>query len=157
MPNWRSGGLHIGIRCTTVDERQWCLKCVEHFFEGGWLRGLPLFLLSASDPTPQARHHRRRWAGSALPHPVGLQPQAAAATARRAPDEEVPAVRSRAQRWRSRILHRSTRCVSVRSLKNEGDAGEGTRWISSPKAWQWCSRQTHFLVGPKSSSMRLNA
>ena len=30
--------------------------------------------------------------GSALPHPAGLQPQAAAATARRAPDEEVQAL-----------------------------------------------------------------
>ena len=42
-------------------------------------------------------------------------------------------------------------------LMSEGGAGEGTRCISSPKAWQWCSRQTHFLVGPKSRSMRLNA
>ena len=32
------------------------------------------------------------WAGSALPHSVGLQPQAAAATARRVHDEEVPAL-----------------------------------------------------------------
>ena len=30
--------------------------------------------------------------GSALPHPVGLQPQAAAVTARRAPEEEVQAL-----------------------------------------------------------------
>ena len=30
--------------------------------------------------------------GSALPHPVGLQPQAAAVTARRAPEEEVLAM-----------------------------------------------------------------
>ena len=29
---------------------------------------------------------------SALPHPVGLQPQAAAVTARRAPEEEVQAL-----------------------------------------------------------------
>ena len=43
------------------------------------------------------------------------------------------------------------------ALKSGGDAGEGTRWISSPKALQWCSRQTHFLIGPKSGSMRLNA
>jgi hypothetical protein len=32
--------------------------------------------------------------GSALPHPVGLQPQAAAVTARRAPEEEVQAMGS---------------------------------------------------------------
>ena len=36
---------------------------------------------------------------------------------------KVPAVRSRAQRWRSRILHRSTRCVSVHAVKSEGEAG----------------------------------
>ena len=30
--------------------------------------------------------------GSELPHPVGLQPQAAAVTARRAPEEEVQAL-----------------------------------------------------------------
>ena len=30
--------------------------------------------------------------GSALPHPAGLQPQAAAVTARRAPEEEVQAL-----------------------------------------------------------------
>ena len=32
--------------------------------------------------------------GSALPHPVGLQPQAAAVTARQAPEEEVQALGS---------------------------------------------------------------
>ena len=32
--------------------------------------------------------------GSALPHPVGLQPQAAAVTARRAPEKEVQALGS---------------------------------------------------------------
>ena len=34
------------------------------------------------------------WGGSALPHPLGLQPQAAAVTARRAPEEEVQALGS---------------------------------------------------------------
>ena len=37
----------------------------------------------------------------------------------------MPAVRSRAQRWRSRIPYRSTRCVSVHAVKSEGEAG---RW-----------------------------
>ena len=34
------------------------------------------------------------WGGSALPHPAGLQPQAAAVTARLAPEEEMQALGS---------------------------------------------------------------
>ena len=50
--------------------------------EAGWLSAREMHHLLAL--------HLR--GGSALPHPVGLQPQAAAVTARRAPEEEVQAL-----------------------------------------------------------------